>query len=74
MSPHVEKNKGTFVAHTSMFHAKWGTVPYLLIPIWTRKCMDFGHFLTHVPSTMPNHFDGGKEMSTMQSPISSVPI
>jgi hypothetical protein len=59
------KNKETFVAHTSTFHAKWGTMPYLLLPIWTRRGMDFGHLLTHVPSVIPNHFNGGKEMSTM---------
>jgi len=52
----VRKNKGNLVTHTS----KWGTMFYLLFPIWTKKCMDFGHLPTHVPSGMPNHFDGGK--------------
>jgi hypothetical protein len=63
---HVQKNRGTFVAHTSTLHSKWGTMPYLLLPIWTKRCMDFGHLPTHVPFAMPNHFDGGKEeMFTM---------
>jgi hypothetical protein len=49
-----------------MLHAKWETMFYLLLPIWTKRCMDFGHLPTHVPSAMPNHFDGGKEeMSKM---------
>jgi len=62
----VKKNKGTLVAHTSTPHAQWGTMPYLLFPIWTRRGMDFGQLPTHVPFAMPNHFDGGKEeMSTM---------
>jgi hypothetical protein len=39
---------------------------YLLLPIWTRGCMDFGHLPTYVLFAMPNPFDGGKEeMSTM---------
>ncbi len=62
---HVRKNRETFVAHTSTLHAKWGTMPYLLLPIWTKRGMDFGHLLTHVPFTIPNHFNGGKEISTM---------
>jgi len=70
---HVKKNRETLMAHTSMFHTKWGMC-YLLLPIWTKRSMDFGHLPTHVPSTMPNHFDGGKEeMSTMSS-ISPMPI
>jgi hypothetical protein len=28
-------------------------MPYLLFPIWTKRCMDFGHLLTHVPFAMP---------------------
>jgi hypothetical protein len=66
MSPCVGKNKGTLVPHTSMFHAKRKTMFYLLLPIWTKRCMDFRHLPTHVPFAMLNHFDGGKEeMSTM---------
>jgi hypothetical protein len=39
---------------------------YLLLPIWTKRSLDFGHLPTHVPSAMPNHFNSGKEeMSTM---------
>jgi hypothetical protein len=61
-----KKKKGTFVAHTSTLHTKWGTMFYLLLPIWTRRNMDFGHLPTHVPSTMLNHIDSDKEeMSTM---------
>ncbi len=61
----VRKNSETFVAHTSTLHAKWGTMFYLLLPIWTKRDMDFGHLLTYVPSAIPNQFNGGKEMSTM---------
>jgi hypothetical protein len=62
----LEKEKGTLVAHTSMLHAKWQTMFYLLFPIYTKRCMDFGQLPTHVPSAMPNHFDGDKEdMFTM---------
>jgi hypothetical protein len=66
MSPCVGKSRGTLVAHTSMLHAKQRTMFYLLLPIWTRRYMDFRHLPTHVPFAMPNHFDGGKEeMSTI---------
>jgi hypothetical protein len=62
----MPKKKGTFVAHTSTLHTKQGIMPYLLFPIWTKRCMDFGHLLTHVPSIMLDHVDGGKEeMSKM---------
>jgi hypothetical protein len=45
---------------------KWGLMFYLLLPIWTRKNMAIGHLPTHLPSTMFNNFDGGREeMSTM---------
>jgi hypothetical protein len=38
----------------------------LFQPIWTKRNMVVKHFLTHVPSTMLNNVDGGKEeMSTM---------
>jgi hypothetical protein len=54
------------LAHTSTFHAKWGTMFYLLLPIWTKRNMAFGHLPTHVPSIVLNNFDGGKEeMSIM---------
>jgi len=54
------------MAHTSTFHTQWETIPHLLLPIWTKRSMDFGHLPTHVPSTMLNHFNGGKEaMSIM---------
>jgi len=46
---------GTFVAHTSTLHAKWGTMLYLLLPIWTKRSMDFEHLPTHVPFVMLNH-------------------
>jgi hypothetical protein len=62
----VSKKKGTLVAHTSTFHAKWETMLCLLLPVWTKTCTDFGHLPTQVPFAMPNHFDGGKEeMFTM---------
>ncbi len=44
----LKKKKGNLVTHTS----KWGIMPYLLFPIWTTRCMDFGHLPTHVPFTM----------------------
>jgi hypothetical protein len=55
------------MAQTSSLHVKWGLImPYLLFPIWTRKDMAIGHLPTHLPSTMFNNFDGGREeMSTM---------
>jgi hypothetical protein len=56
-------------------HAKWKTMHYLLLPIWIRRCMDFGHLPTHVLSTMPTHFNGDKEeMSIIKGPISSALI
>jgi hypothetical protein len=62
----VRKNRGTFVAHTSTLHSKWGIMPYLLFFVWTRRNMTFGHLPTYVPFAMPNNFNGGKEeMSTM---------
>jgi hypothetical protein len=62
MSPPCPKKRGTFVAHNLMLHAKWETTPYLLLPIWTKRCMDFEHLPTHVPFAIFNQFDGGKKM------------
>jgi len=62
----VKNNKGTIMAHTSTLQARWGTMLYLLLPIWTGRSMDFWHLPTLVPFTMLNHFNGGKEeMSIM---------
>jgi len=59
--PVVSKKKGNFCGPHLNLHAKWETIPYLLLSIWIKRCMDFGHLPTHVPNAMLNHFDGGKE-------------
>jgi len=34
----MSKTKGgTCVAHTLTLYARWGTMPYLLLPNWTKK-------------------------------------
>jgi hypothetical protein len=57
----LRKKKEILVDHILTLHAKWGTMLYLLFPIWTRRWMDLWHLPTHVPFAMPNHFDDDKD-------------